>query len=199
MKRLRLRPVASPHGTNSTRRVPTSAVSAVVVVCLAPISCILASAVAPAAARFHAADRFAIKSAISELVPPHVRWAERVLQFKKEFRQFGIAPTPQLAEQASTDLSRAPRTHPQRFAVGHPGSGKFFEQNGLPFLTPHQLARFTNGARRADALVAGLVEDPSRRAILAGMSTDQDQVKALPAAAVLFQPALMGPVRTPKC
>jgi hypothetical protein len=130
---------------------------------------------------------------------PHVTWAKRALQYKKEFRQFGIAPTPQLAEQASTDLSGALRTHPQRFAVSHPGSGKFFEQNGLLFLPPHQLARFTNGARQADALVAGLVDHPSRRAILAGMSTDQDRVKALPAAAVLFQPALMGPLRTPKC
>jgi uncharacterized protein len=168
-------------------------------VCLAPISCILASAIAPAAARIHAADRFAINSAISELMSPHVTWAKHALQYEKEFRQFGIAPTPQLAEQASTDLSRALRTHSQGFAVGHPGSGKFFEQNGLLFLTPHQLARFTNGARQADALVAALVEEPSRRAILAGMSTDQDQVKALPAAAVLFQPALMGPLRTPTC
>jgi uncharacterized protein len=193
MKRLRLRPAASPHGTNSTRPILTSVV---VVVCLAPISCILASAIAPAAARIHAADRFASKSAISELMSPQVTWAKRALQFKKEFRQFGIAPTPQLAEQASPDLSRAPRTHPQRFAVGHPGSGKFFAPNGLLFLTTHQMARLTNGARHADALVAGLVEDPSRRAILAGRSTDQDH--ALPAAAVLFQPALMGPLRTPK-
>jgi hypothetical protein len=193
MKRLRLRPAASPHRTNSTRPILTSAVSAVVVVCLAPISCILASAIAPAAARIHAADRFAIKSAISELLSPHVTWAKRALQFKKEFRQFGIAPAPQLADQASTDLSRAPWTRPQRFADGHPGSGKFFE------LTTYHLALFTNGARQADVPVAGLVEDPSRRAILAGMSTDQDQAKALPADAVLFQPALTGPVRTPKC
>src|SRR5260370_16280175 len=94
----------------------------------------------------------------------------------KAFPQFGIifvidAPTPELAERASTELSRALLAHPERFlAVSHPGSGKFFEQNGLLFLPTDDVARFANALRQADPLIATLAEDPSLRGILAAMS-----------------------------
>jgi uncharacterized protein len=179
MKRLRarLRPAVSPHGTGSTRPFLTSAVSAVVDFCLGRPWWILASATALAAASgFYAAERFAIKTDINELLSPHLPWAKRALQYMREFPQFGIivvidAPTPELAERASTDLTRALLTHPERFrAISHPGSGEFFQQNGLLFLPTQEVARFTDGARQADALIATVVEDPSLRGILDGLS-----------------------------
>ncbi|HKD35845.1 MAG TPA: MMPL family transporter, partial [Pirellulales bacterium] len=94
----------------------------------------------------------------------------------KTFPQFGIivvldAPTPELAEHASTELTRALLAHPERFrSVSHPGSGKFFEQNGLLFLPTDEVARLANGLRQADALVGTLAEDPSLRGILDAMS-----------------------------
>jgi hopanoid biosynthesis associated RND transporter like protein HpnN len=94
----------------------------------------------------------------------------------KTFPQFGIivvidAPTPELAEHASTELTRALLAHPERFlAVSHPRSGKFFQQHGLLFLPTDEVARFANGLRQADALIGTLAEDPSLRGILAAMS-----------------------------
>jgi predicted RND superfamily exporter protein len=93
---------------------------------------ILASAIALAAAAIYAAERFAIKTDINELISPHLPWAKRALQYMREFPQCGIivvidAPTPELAERAATDLTGALLKHTQRFcAVSHPGSGKFF-------------------------------------------------------------------------
>jgi uncharacterized protein len=134
----------------------------------------LASATALAAASgIYAAERFAIKTAINERISPHLPRAKRALQYMREFRQFGIivvvdAPTPERAERAATDLALL--TCPERFrAVSHPAGGKLFEQNGLLFLPTNEVARFTNGAQDK-GLLATLVEHPSRRGILAGMS-----------------------------
>jgi uncharacterized protein len=124
----------------------------------------------------YAAEHFAIKTDINGLISPNLPWAKRAIQYMKEFPQFGIivvidAPTPELAEQASTELTRAFQAHPERFlAVSHPGSGEFFERNGLLFLPTDEVARLTNGLRQADPLIASLAEDPSLRGTLASMS-----------------------------
>jgi hopanoid biosynthesis associated RND transporter like protein HpnN len=129
-----------------------------------------------AACGIYAAEHFAIKTDINKLISPDLPWAKRALQYMKEFPQFGIivvidAATPELAEQASTELTRALLAHPERFlAVSAPGSGKFFEQNGLLFLPTDEVARLTSGLRQADALIGTLAEDPSLRGILAAMS-----------------------------
>jgi hopanoid biosynthesis associated RND transporter like protein HpnN len=155
----------------------TSTISAVVDFCIGRPLWILGCAIAVAAASgVYAAEHFAIKTDIHELVSHDLPWAKRSLQYMKAFPQFGIivvidAPTPELAEQASTALTRALRAHPERFlAVSHPGSGKFFEQNGLLFLPTDDVARFANALRQADPLIATLAEDPSLRGILAAMS-----------------------------
>src|SRR5258708_37507289 len=155
----------------------TSTISAVVDFCIGRPLWILGCAIAVAAASGgYAAEHFAIKTDIHELVSPDLPWAKRSLQYMKAFPQFGIivvidAPTPELAEQASTALTRALRAHPERFiAVSHPGIGKFFEQTGLQLLPTDDVARFANALRQADPLIATLAEDPSLRGILAAMS-----------------------------
>jgi hypothetical protein len=109
MKRLRarLRSAVSPHGTHSTRPILTSAVSAVVDFCLPRPWRTLASA-----SGIYAAERFADKTDTNELILPRLAWAKRALQYMREFPRFGIivvidAPTPELAERAATDLTRA--------------------------------------------------------------------------------------------
>src|SRR5258708_21820632 len=155
----------------------TSAISAIVDFCVGRPLWILGWAIAVAAASgIYAAEHFAIKTDIHELVSHDLPWAKRSRQSMKAFPQFGIivvidAPTPELAERASTELSRALLAHPERFlAVSHPGSGKFFEQNGLLYLPTDDVARFANALRQADPLIATLAEDPSLRGILAAMS-----------------------------
>jgi uncharacterized protein len=165
------------RGLSASPPFLTLAISAVVDFCVGRPWRTLGSAVVLAAAcGIFAAEHFAIKTDINELISPDLPWAKRALEYMREFPQFGIiividAPTPELAEQASTDLTAALLTHPERFrAVSQPGSGKFFEQNGLLFLPGDEVARFTSGARQADALIATLAEDPSLRGILAAMS-----------------------------
>src|SRR5258708_27705832 len=138
----------------------TSAISAVVDFCVGRPLWILGWAIAVAAASgIYAAGHFAIKTDIHELVSHDLPWAKRSLQYMKAFPQFGIivvidAPTPELAERASTELSRALLAHPERFlAVSHPGSGKFFEQNGLLFLPPPDAPRFPTPLPHAHPLI----------------------------------------------
>ncbi len=175
--RARFRYVAGPIRWPFSASPLTSAVAAVIDFCIGRPLWILGSAIALAAASgIYAAEHFAIKTDIHELISHDLPWAKRALQYMKAFPQFGIivvidAPTPELAEQASTELTRALLTHPERFlAVSHPGSGKFFEQNGLLFLPTDEVARFTNALRQADPLLGTLAEDPSLRGILAAMS-----------------------------
>src|SRR5258708_14839798 len=111
----------------------TSTISAVVDCCTGRPLWILGCAIAVAAASgVYAAEHFAIKTDIHELVSHDFPWAKRSLQYMKAFPQFGIilvidAPTPELAQQAATQLSRALLAPPERiFAVSHPGSGTMF-------------------------------------------------------------------------
>jgi uncharacterized protein len=81
------------------------------------------------------------------------------------------APTPELVEQASTKLAAALRQHSNRFVtVSQPGSGSFFERNGLLFLPEDEVARLTGGLSRADDLLGTLAADPSLRGSLDAQS-----------------------------
>jgi uncharacterized protein len=155
----------------------TSAISAIVDGCIRCPWWVLGLAIALAAGcGIYAVERFAIKTDVNTLISPDLPWAKRAMQYMRQFPQFGIiavvdAPTPELAEQGSAELSRALLAHPERFlAVSQPGSGKFFEQNGLLFLPADDVSRFTNGVSRADVLIGALAEDPSLRGILSAMS-----------------------------
>ena len=60
----------------------------------------------------YAVQHFAIKTNINELISPDVPWAQRVKQFLDGFPQREIlavvdAPTPELVEQAATQLEQA--------------------------------------------------------------------------------------------
>ena len=108
---------------------------------------ILVALVLGAAATWYTAQHFAIRTDVRDLLAPDLPWVQRAFQYNKEFPERGIlivldAPTPELAEQAADALADALRTHPEQFrAVSQPGSGSFFEQNGLLFLPTEQVKK----------------------------------------------------------
>src|SRR5262249_4444659 len=125
---------------------------------------------------FYTARHFAIHTDIHDLISPDLPWAQRALQYMTEFPQAEIlvvidAPTAEFAEQAATTLAQALQAHPDRFrAVGHPGSGSFFEHNGLLFLKTDEVQRITEALTRGDALLGTLAGDPSLRGSLDALS-----------------------------
>jgi len=124
----------------------------------------------------YGARHFAIHTDVNDLISPHLPWAQRALQYAKEFPQWDIlvvidAPTPENAEQAASKLASALRANPELFrAVSQPGSGDFFEHNGLLFLPTGELKRVTEGMSRADVLLETLASDPSLRGALDALS-----------------------------
>src|SRR3979409_795420 len=67
------------------------------------------------------------------------------------------APTSEQVEQASAKLLTALRQRPDLFlAASEPGSGRFFEQNGLLFLPDAEVARITGQLSGADTFIATL-------------------------------------------
>jgi len=125
---------------------------------------------------FYAARHFAIKTNVNDLISRDQPWTQRGIQFLNDFPQRDIiivvdAPTPELVEQASAKLAAALRQRPDRFpAVNEPGSGSFFERNGLLFLPENEVVRVTDGLSRADDLLGTLAADPSLRGSLDALS-----------------------------
>ncbi len=155
----------------------TSAVSSVVGFCIRRPWLVVGLAIALAAGTgLYAVRHFAIKTDINELISKDVPWAGRALAYMRAFPRFGIivvidAPTAEGAQQAQGELARALAAHAERFrTISQPGGGPFFQKNGLLFLPTDELTRFTSGARRADALIGTVAEDPSLRGILSAMS-----------------------------
>jgi hopanoid biosynthesis associated RND transporter like protein HpnN len=190
--------------------MPTRSIIRLVELCVqhAWWTIVLALAVA-AGAGTYAVRHFAIHTDVRDLISPDLPWAQRAQQYTQQFPQRGIlvvldAPTPEIAEQAAGKLADALAAHPDRFrAVSHPGSGSFFEQNGLLFLPPDAVKRITDGLIRSDALLGTLASDPSLRGTLEALSLVligvergeiklDDTVRPLTMAANAAQAALAG-------
>jgi uncharacterized protein len=138
---------------------------------------IIALAVALAAgAGLYTAKHFAIKTDINDLISPDLPWMQRAMRYAEAFPERDIlvvvdAPTPEIVEKATSELAQALGAAPDRFrAVAHPGTGKFFEQNGFLFLPTREVAQLTDRLTRADALIGTLASDPSLRGILDALS-----------------------------
>jgi len=136
---------------------------------------VLALALAAGSA-VYAERHFAIKTDINELVSADLPWHRREVQFLKAFPQREIlvvvdAPTPELAEQATTALAQALAARSDLIrAVRQPQSGSFYQRNGLLYLSSDEVARVTDGLTRADTLLETLAADPSLRGALDALS-----------------------------
>jgi hopanoid biosynthesis associated RND transporter like protein HpnN len=157
--------------------MPTSSITRLVDLCVRrPWWTIVLALALAVGAGIYAARHFAMHTDVRDLLSPDLPWSRRAEQYMHDFPQRNIlvvldAPTAEGAEQAATKLADALAAQPDRFrAVSHPGSGSFFEQNGLLFLSTEEVRRIADGLSRADALLGTLASDPSLRGALDALS-----------------------------
>lgn len=124
----------------------------------------------------YATRHFAIKTDVTDLFPPDLPWTQRAFEYMRSFPQPDIlavvdAPTPELAEQATTKLAQALTARRDVVRVAHqPTDGKFFEQNGLLYLPTDEVAQLTADLTQAEPLLQKLAADPSLRGSLSALS-----------------------------
>ena len=118
---------------------------------------------------------FAIKTDVKDLFPRDLPWTQQAFEFLKAFPQPEMlvvvdAPTPELADQASTQLAGALTRRPDRFrAVREMQGGPFFQRNGLLYLPESEVAHLTQGLVQAGPLLQTLAADPSLRGALGAL------------------------------
>jgi len=123
----------------------------------------------------YAVQNFAVKTDVKDLFPRDLPWTQSAFAYMKAFPQPEMlvvvdAPTPELADQASTKLAEALSARTERFrAVYQMQSGPFFQRNGLLFLPANDVARLTDGLAQADPLLQTLAADPSLRGALGAL------------------------------
>src|SRR6202043_264389 len=128
-----------------------------------------------AASSVYTVRHFAIKTDVKDLFPHDLPWTQHAFEFMKAFPQPEMlvvvdAPTPELADQASTRLAEALTQRSDRFrAVHEMQGGPFFQRNGLLYLPESEVARLTEGLAQADPLLQTLAADPSFRGALSAL------------------------------
>jgi uncharacterized protein len=128
-----------------------------------------------AASSVYTVRNFAVKTDVKDLFPRDLPWAQQAFQFMKAFPQPEMlvvidAPTPELVDEASTQLAEALAHRPDRFrAVHEMQGGAFFRRNGLLYLPESEVARLTQGLVQADPLLQTLAADPSLRGALGAL------------------------------
>jgi len=118
-------------------------------------------------------QHFAINTDVGRLLNTHEAWAQREDALEKAFPERDVmtlvvvnAAAPELANAAADELSVALRAEPALFrSVLQPGSGAFFERNGLLFLSTPRVREITDQLRDAHALLNALARDPSLRGL----------------------------------
>jgi uncharacterized protein len=131
---------------------------------------IAASLLLAVASGWYAATHFSITTDINKLISEDIPWRKREAVFENAFPQFELivavvdAPTPELANAATKALVQRLTQQPELFrSVTEPGGGAFFEQNGLLFETPDELAPQMKRLTDAQRLLQVLAGDPSLR------------------------------------
>jgi uncharacterized protein len=124
----------------------------------------------------YATRHFAITTDINQLISPDLPWRHREVAFAATFPRQDIlavvnAPTPELVQQATAKLVDALLKRSDVIkALRQPGSGSFFERNGLLFLSSQDVARISQGLIEAEPLLETLAADPSLRGELDALS-----------------------------
>lgn len=119
------------------------------------------------------ARNFAINTDISRLLESDQPWAQNDAAISDAFPQRDKmilavvqAPAKELADAAANELADALRKQPQRFrAVGQPGSGAFFERNGLLFADTASVNDMAAKLTQARPLINNLAHDPTLRGL----------------------------------
>jgi len=122
----------------------------------------------------YTARHFAIDTDINDLLSAKLPWRQQEIAFHEAFPQTVDlilvdvgAPTPEAAEAASRELQQSLARKPDLFqSVRDELDSPFFRHNGLLFLPPDQIERFTGQLTNANLLIGGLVRDPSLRGLV---------------------------------
>jgi hopanoid biosynthesis associated RND transporter like protein HpnN len=121
------------------------------------------------ASGFYAARHFAINTDIGALIDTSPEWNARSDAIDKAFPQRSDltlavveAPAAEFAGRAASELAARLATDKQSFrSVSQPGSGEFFERNGLLFASTDDVVKLTGKLRDARPLLNRLSRDPS--------------------------------------
>jgi len=139
-----------------------------------PWPVIFVAAAFGAIAGIYAVRHIAIDTDTSKLIAPNLPWRQREIDFAKAFPQRVAviavvvdAPTPDLAEQVTTDLTRQLSGNKESFlAVRRPDGGPFFNRVGLLFAPTEEVARTTQQMIAAQPLLGTLAADPTLRGVM---------------------------------
>ncbi|AGW94751.1 MULTISPECIES: hopanoid transporter HpnN [Cupriavidus] len=144
-----------------------------------PWRVIVLSALLTAVSGVYVARNFAINTDIGRLLDSDAPWAVRDAAIGDAFPQRNQlilavvqAPATELADAAASALAEALRRQPARFnAVSQPGSGPFFERNGLLFASTDEVRQLTQQLAQARPLVGALAHDPTLRGLADTLTT----------------------------
>ncbi len=124
----------------------------------------------------YSASHFRLNSDINALLPTHVRWREHELAFERAFRRFELievvveAPTPELTDQATAELTRALAADTQRFqSVTNASDAEFFSLNAFLFMPVETLRRTVGELIEAEPMIHDLAADRSLRGLIAAL------------------------------
>ena len=126
----------------------------------------------------YAARHFAIDTDINHLLSTHLPWRQHEIAYEKAFPQRAEltlvvvqAPTPENTKRATEALAAklAERKDIIR-SVHQPGSGPFFDRNGLLYLSAEEVEKTTTQLARARPLLGALAADPSLRGVMDAVS-----------------------------
>jgi hopanoid biosynthesis associated RND transporter like protein HpnN len=139
----------------------------------------LGLALLAAGSAYFAATHLRLDTDVSHMLPSDLAWRQRDRALDRAFPQntnlIAIVidgKTPELADQAAGALARRLRREPQLFRyVRRPDGGRFFDREGLLFLSLDKLKRTANRLIQAQPLIGGLAHDPSLRGLFGVLST----------------------------
>jgi hopanoid biosynthesis associated RND transporter like protein HpnN len=155
-------------------------IAAVVVFCVRHALAVVAGiAVITALAAYYVFGHFALNSSTENLLSPELPFRQREAKFDAIFpdkRNLILVVidgvTPERAQEAVTGIGDALQKRPDLFqTVVRPDSGKFFEQNGLLFLSKAELQEALTQIVAAQPFLGALAADPSFRGVLDNLST----------------------------
>lgn len=140
-----------------------------------PFIALLLSLAMTAVVVIFSAGHFRMTTDTAELISTGDGWRKRELAIEAAFPSLQKlmivvidGATPELTENAASQLSMALARDPERFrSVRRPDGGTFFDRNGLLFRSLPELQATTEGLLRQQFLLASLAADPSLRGVLA--------------------------------
>ncbi len=120
-----------------------------------------------------ASHRLAMDTDVTKLISADLSWKQRELEFDRLFPQevdllavVVDGRTPDLADRAATAIAERLRTRPDLFkTVRMPGSGPFFERNGILFLPTDEIRGLSERLIEAQPLIGVLAAVPSARGL----------------------------------